>query len=168
MERTDACPVCDRVAASDPLAGLRGAGWDIAYDDTPNPFAERVQQDNGTFNFSSTLGVWIDREGTIQDVASGSIAARHGMASGWRIVGIDDHAWSVASLRSALRDGESSRMPVKLRLAYADVTRTVELDWHSGLREPHLRRLAGTPDVLQKLLAPRRSPSPHTTQEPLP
>ncbi|HEY9130883.1 MAG TPA: hypothetical protein VIM98_03930, partial [Dyella sp.] len=147
----------DRAGAPVPLNGLHEAGWSVTYDDTPNRFADSVQKDGGAFNFSTTLGFWIAQDGTIQDVASGSPAAQHAMASGWRITAVNGGPWSLESLREALRPARHAKAPIRLKLAYMDIVRTLEIDWHEGLRVPHLYRQPSSPDVLGRIFAPRRA-----------
>lgn len=148
----------DRAGAPVPLNGLHEAGWSVAYDDGTNRFADSVQEESGVFNFSTTLGFWIAQDGTILDVASGSLAARHSVASGWRLTAINGAPWSLESLRQALRLAEHSKEPIQLKLAYMDVVRTIEIDWHEGLHAPHLLRQLSSPDVLGRIFAPRRAP----------
>jgi hypothetical protein len=37
-----------------------------------------------------------------------------------------------------------------------DRYRTVSIDYHGGLRYPHLQRIEGTPDRLSAIFAPRK------------
>ncbi|MEP7247533.1 MAG: hypothetical protein ABI885_28155 [Gammaproteobacteria bacterium] len=43
-----------------------------------------------------------------------------------------------------------------LLVAAADRFRTVSIQYHDGLRYPHLERVNGTPDLLRAILAPRK------------
>jgi hypothetical protein len=43
-----------------------------------------------------------------------------------------------------------------MMLKRGDRFRTIEFDYHDGLRYPHLERIEGTPDRLGDILAPRR------------
>ena len=46
--------------------------------------------------------------------------------------------------------------PIKLLLKYQGGFRTVAVDYHGGLRYPHLQRIEGTPDYLGDIIAARR------------
>jgi len=58
-------------------------------------------------------------------------------------------------VRDAIVAAETSASPLQLTLSQGDLTRTVPLDYHAGLRIPHLRRDPANPDLLKDLLAPR-------------
>ena len=44
--------------------------------------------------------------------------------------------------------------PVHLLVKSGDVYRTVDLNWHEGLKYPHLEKTGAAPDTLDALLAP--------------
>ena len=50
----------------------------------------------------------------------------------------------------------SSSAPIVLIVKNGTRFRTVTFDYHDGLRYPRLERIAGTPDRLGDILAPRR------------
>lgn len=149
----------DRPDAPAPIAGLTGAGWSVVYDNAVNPFADSVQKESGVYNYATTLGAWISTDGTIQDVASGSPMAAQSVASAWRITRVNDSAWSLEALDDALRASSITRAPLSLTVTYQDVQRTVAIDWHGGLRIPHLQRTAGTVDLLSLVLDSRDIPA---------
>ena len=46
--------------------------------------------------------------------------------------------------------------PIELMLRDFDIYRTVKLDYHDGLRYPHLQRIEGKPDYLTPILSARK------------
>lgn len=148
----------DRAGARAPLGGLEASGWSVVYDDRTNPFIDRVERDNDSYSFATSLGLWVAGDGTVQDVAPGSVADRASIASGWRVMAVNGDPWSVATLAHALVGARATRAPVALRLAYGDAVRDVALEGRVGLRIPHLARRASMPDTLDRILAPRRPP----------
>jgi hypothetical protein len=73
-----------------------------------------------------------------------------------QLVGVDDSAFSIAVLHDAILAAEKSRQPIKLILKRRDEIVSVSLDYHGGLRYPHLERVEGTPDRLDAILAPSK------------
>jgi hypothetical protein len=51
---------------------------------------------------------------------------------------------------------EKNKTPVKLLLKRGDSYITVSLDYHNGLRMPHLQRVDSVPDRLDAILAPAK------------
>ena len=49
---------------------------------------------------------------------------------------------------------EKNNAPIKLLLKRDDQFQTVNLDYHGGLRYPHLERVEGTTDLLDAVIAP--------------
>ena len=67
---------------------------------------------------------------------------------------VNDQAVSISNLRQAIVAGENSSAPIKLLLKRDDQFLTVTLDYHGGLRYPHLERVESTPDLLDAVIAP--------------
>jgi hypothetical protein len=57
-------------------------------------------------------------------------------------------------LREAVLAGEQTKEPIKLLLKRGDEFVTASLDYHGGMRYPHLERVEATPDRLGAILAP--------------
>ena len=72
----------------------------------------------------------------------------------WKAV--NDQKFSVANLREAILSAEKSKEPIKLLLKREDQFVTVTLDYHGGLRYPHLERVETVPDRLDAILAPSK------------
>ena len=73
-----------------------------------------------------------------------------------QLEGVNDQTFSVENLRAAILSAEKSKEPIKLLLKRGDEFVTVNLDYHGGLRYPHLERVEGTPDRLDAILAPSK------------
>jgi hypothetical protein len=73
-----------------------------------------------------------------------------------QLVGVNDHSFSIAALHDTILAAEKSQEPIKLLLKRGDEIVTVSLNYHGGLRYPHLERVEGTPDRLDAILAPSK------------
>ena len=76
------------------------------------------------------------------------------MTVGTQVVAVNGRTFSGDSLKAAIKAAEGTSVPVALLVKQADVYRTVNLDWHGGLRYPHLQK-TGKGGTLDALLAPR-------------
>jgi predicted metalloprotease with PDZ domain len=83
-----------------------------------------------------------------------SPAFKAGITPDMQLQAVNDQAFSVANLRQAIVAAEKNNGSIKLLLKRDDQFLTVSLDYHGGLRYPHLERVEGTTDLLDAVLAP--------------
>jgi predicted metalloprotease with PDZ domain len=83
-----------------------------------------------------------------------------GMAPGMRLISIGGRKWSGEAAREALTRAEKSTGPLELIVSQGDLVRVLHVEYHGGLRNPHLVRDAARADLLSEILAPRASASP--------
>jgi len=69
---------------------------------------------------------------------------------------VNDQKYTVSGLREAILAAEKNKTPVKLLLKRGDEYRTVLLDYHDGLRMPHLDRVDSVPDRLNAIVSPSK------------
>jgi predicted metalloprotease with PDZ domain len=145
----------DEIAPRAPFEGIERSGWRLIYDDTPNSFLDARDKVDGTDNFSLSLGLWVKSDGTVADVRHGSPAFSAGVAPDMRVLAIGGHKWSAEAARATLVQSEKSSDPIEMVVESADLVRVLHVDYHLGLRNPHLVRDASRPDLLSQILAPK-------------
>ena len=59
------------------------------------------------------------------------------------------------AIKQAIKDAAGKGAAPQLLIHDGDVYRTATLDWHGGLRYPHLQKVGSGPGTLDALLAPR-------------
>jgi predicted metalloprotease with PDZ domain len=136
------------------MAGLHASGWDIAWNETPNALQAAHEATSKTLNLDSSLGMVVDGDGTVKDVVLDHLAFAAGIGPNMRIVAVNGKQFSTDDLRNAVRDSLNSNSPIEAEVANGPFLRTVKLDYHGGLRYPHLVRLQGQPDLLDEIAAP--------------
>jgi hypothetical protein len=67
---------------------------------------------------------------------------------------VDGEVYSAEKLRAAIIRSEKGSDPITLLMKDRDTIKSVTLDYHGGLRVPHLERVEGTPARLDDVLAP--------------
>lgn len=147
----------DEIASQAPLGGVHMSGWQLAFNDTPNPFLEDVQRSSSSLNLSYSLGIWVNHEGVIQDVLWGSPAFQAGISAGAHLDSVDGHPWSEDAGREAILTAEHQKTPIHLGLTVDKESRGVNLEYYGGLRYPHLTPIADRRDQLAAILTPRAS-----------
>lgn len=135
---------------------LARAGWKLVYDDQPNIAVADNESAQGVRDFSPSLGLKLaDKDGRIDAVLWDSPAWRAGLARDTIVVAINDGAWSGERLQRALAAAHRDGTPIRLLVRRGDDFHSVTIDYRDGVRQPHLRRIDGTPDRLSAIFKPR-------------
>jgi predicted metalloprotease with PDZ domain len=150
-----------RVDTLDPplLDGVEGTGWKLVYTDQESAYEKqynsRPQSPRHLFNFTWSIGLTLDDHGQINDVRWDGPAFKAGVSTGATVVAVNGQDYSKDVLKSAITVAKGSKAPIRLLLKFQGGYRAVLVDYHDGLRYPHLVRLKGTPDYLSQIIAPR-------------
>ena len=72
------------------------------------------------------------------------------------VVAINDEAASGERLVDAVKAAKTSTTPIVLLVNSFDHIQTIRIDYHGGLRHPHLERIPGTPDRLGLIYAKKK------------
>lgn len=129
------------------------AGWRLVYTEKPNAFVTTQpggREITGWYAFGANLS----SEGVVTDVREGSPAWRAGVAPGMRVLAVDGQQFSPDVFGYALRSSQHSNTPIVLITTQNSWYRTLSLDYHGGLRYPHLERVSGTADMFAAIAAP--------------
>lgn len=86
--------------------------------------------------------------------------AAAGITPNVRIISVDGKAYTADVLRNAITEAEKSRQPIELPFRRGDEYTSVSFPYDSGLRVPSLKRIEGTPDRIDDILAPRKRALP--------
>jgi predicted metalloprotease with PDZ domain len=96
----------------------------------------------------------IARNNTLSDVLWEGPGFEAGLTVGTEIVAVDGRAFSAERIREAITRAKDEPTPIELLVKNGDRYRSVVLDYHDGLRYPHLERIERTPALLDDILAP--------------
>jgi predicted metalloprotease with PDZ domain len=143
----------DAAGGQAPLDGLARSGWKLVYNDKPPADAGGGR---GGTDFSYSLGMSLGKDNKIGGVAWNSLAFKAGLAPGMVLVAVNGEAASGDVLKDAVTEAKGGKQPIVLLVNSFDHISEVRLDYHEGLRYPHLERIAGTPDRLSLILAPKK------------
>ena len=133
--------------------GIEASGWKLVYKDSPNAYATGR---GGDGDFTYSLGLSIGKDGEVSDVRWDSPAFNAGIGSGATVAAVNGQAYNKALLEDAVKAAKGSQAPIELMLKEFDHYRTVKIDYHDGLRYPHLERIPGKPDYLTPILTARK------------
>jgi predicted metalloprotease with PDZ domain len=137
--------------------GLEAAGWTVVYTDEANQAAIDAENTSQQTDLSTSIGLLIDPDGTIADIVPDSAAGRAGLAPALKLMGVNHRVYSPDLLRQAIVNAETKQQPIDLLTLADGYYAEFSVDYHDGLRSPHLTRIAGKPDLLTTILQPRRN-----------
>jgi predicted metalloprotease with PDZ domain len=140
------------------LDGIRRGGYRLVYTDTEGTYGQNEDEARHRVELLYSIGVSLDdkdRPGAVREVLWGSPAWQAQLTTGSRIVAVNGLAYSSDVIQDAIRSAHASQSPIELIVRTGDRYRSVRLDYHGGLRYPHLQRDASQPALLDAILAPR-------------
>lgn len=157
-----------------PEDGFTRGGYKLVYSNNVQPWLTRAEASFGAADFSTSLGfaVAVPRRGgesggvpaglsgALSNVWWNSPAFKAGITPDMQIIAVDGKAFTPQVLREAILQAEQTKKPLSLQFRRGDEYTNISLPYFNGLRIPSLQRVEGTPDRLDEILAPTKSPLP--------
>jgi predicted metalloprotease with PDZ domain len=137
-----------------PTDELERSGWRLVYNDKPNDFVSSPESDDHSIVGWYAYGANISEEGVVSDVREGSAAWRAGLAPGMHLLAVNGQQFTPEVLEYAVKHAQQLTTPISLITTQTGWYQTLALDYHDGIRYPHLERIAGTTDMLAAIAAP--------------
>ena len=122
----------------------------------PNFSHHTANRDQRSGPGSGQYGEQMTKDGKVAGVIWDSPAFDAGLTVGTQIVAVNGRAFDPDVLKAAIKAAAGSGPPARLIVQSGDSFRTVDLDWHGGLRYPRLAPTAGGKGTLDALLRPLR------------
>jgi predicted metalloprotease with PDZ domain len=136
----------DGVAKPAPLKGLQRGGYKLIFTDTPSDLLKASDEHRKRVNLLYSIGVDIDdKDGTVLQVLWDSPAFKAKLTESSVILAINGAAYDVDVLKDAIRSAKGTKLPIELIVKTGDRFRVAALDYHEGLRYPHLERDTSVP-----------------------
>ena len=141
----------DGVATKTPNEAIEKSGWKLVYNEQPNTVLEIQEELARHAGFSLTVGFSASDEGTVADVIHGGPAYIAGIGPGMKIVAVNGAQFSPDVMRDAIAAAKNTTAPIQLIVANGAQFRTFSVDYHGGLRYPHIERDDSRPDYLGEI-----------------
>ena len=138
-----------------PEQGIERGGWKLVYTDQPNAQTKAMEGVRHGVDLAASLGLSASKSGDIYDVQWNGPAFKAGLVPGLTIVAVDGKDYSPDALKDAVTAAKGGSAPIELLVKNVDVYSTVKVDYHGGLRYPHLER-AGGKDLLDAIATARK------------
>jgi predicted metalloprotease with PDZ domain len=150
----------DAVGKPVPEDGFHRGGYKLTYSDTASDYQATTEDQRKRIDLLNSIGIEIDdkdsgKEGTLSQVIWDSPAYRAKLTEGAQILAINGIAYDADVLKDAIRAAHGKPSPIELIVKIGDRYVVANLDYHDGLRYPHLERDAAEPARLDEILAAR-------------
>lgn len=143
----------DSVKDTVDLDGVKRGGYRLTWTDQPSPEQRAREDKNETADLRFSIGVALDKDGSITAVIWGSPAWHAGLVPGARILAVNGTPFQATVIKDAVISAQHGG---RLDLSVArGVTRlTLPVAWTGGLRYPHLERIPGAPALFDAIMKP--------------
>jgi predicted metalloprotease with PDZ domain len=138
-----------------PLDGLVRGGYRLVYTAIPSEAFKANENRRKATDLSYCLGLVLDKDGTVSDVAWAGPAYQAGLITGAQVLAVNGVAFDADLLREAVAAAVDPAQAVELLVKSGDRYRTVRLNYTGGLRYPRLEQVPGTRARLDEIYAPK-------------
>ena len=143
---------------------LKLEGWQLVYKNEQSKaakavmasFRKRFSKYADSADFTYSVGFAGSGKGELRDVRWDSPAWKAGLSPGMTIVAVNGTEFSTDGMKQAIKDAKGSHQPIKLLVKNFNEYKTLDIDYHGGLKYPDIERIKGTPDYLSQLYAPKK------------
>ena len=133
-----------------PTGGIDNGGWKVVFTAEPQKTTGRREVPVDLYS----IGLQLSQDGTVSDANGGGPSFKAGISPGMKVVAVDGRAYTHERLEDAIKNGTSGSAPIALLVVNDEYYRTCQVEYHGGLRYPHLERNAARPDYLDELIKP--------------
>ena len=144
----------DGTSTKTPIEAIENSGWKLVYSEEPNGMEELENAIGKRLNMTLTIGAVVSDDGMVEDVIHGGPAYNAGIGPGMKIIAVAGKQYSPEEMKRAIEGSKSSTTPIQLIVANGAQFQTRSVDYHGGLRSPHLVRDSSRPDYLSEILKP--------------
>ncbi|MGE7139411.1 M61 family metallopeptidase [Luteibacter sp. NPDC031894] len=133
------------------LEGIERGGWKLVYNDKPSDAIKAVEGRRHYTDLTYSAGFAVSSKGDISDVRWDGPAFNAGLSPGMTIVAVNNKEFDGDTLKDAVTAAKTDKGPIELLVKNFDQYRTIKIDYHEGLKYPHLERDKSKPDWLGEL-----------------
>ncbi|HEX4584621.1 MAG TPA: peptidase M61 [Burkholderiaceae bacterium] len=146
----------DAVNIPAPMDGITRGGYRLVFNDVASELYKSRELRLKATDLTFSLGLTVDKDGKLRDVLWEGPAYRAGLTVDNVLVAVNGVAFDPDRLKEAVSAARTARDPIQLIVRSGDRFRVAQLDYHDGLRYPHLERDPAHSALLDEILAPRK------------
>jgi predicted metalloprotease with PDZ domain len=150
----------DAINKAPPLEGLARGGYRLVYTEAPSAILAADDSEHKRVDLLFSIGLMIDDEdkthpGMLKKVIYNSPAFKAELTEGGQILAVNGTLYDPDVLKDAIRAAKGDSQAIELIVRTGDRYRVARVDYHDGMRYPHLERQGTGPALLDEILTPR-------------
>lgn len=135
-----------------PIGGITTDGWQLMFDENENAFAAAGSRRGKSVDLTWSLGMTLREDGTVRDAIRGLPAEKSGIGPGMKVLAVNGRRFTKDVMMNAVRASKTEQAPIELLVENGDFFHTHSVDYHGGVRYPHLVRIQEKEDRLAAVL----------------
>ncbi len=140
-----------------PLDGITRGGYKLAYVDTPSDYQKAAEALRKSTDFTYSLGFAVSAaDGSLSSVLWNGPAFKLGLVPGAMLIAVNGKTYTSDGLKAAVTAAKGGKDPIQLLFKVDDTYKTLNFDYHDGLRYPVLQPIDGAPKLLDDILAEKK------------
>ena len=144
----------DSTAASTPVEAIENSGWKLVYNERPNEIQSNRESVRRLVDLMLSIGLLLTQDGRVADLLYNGAAFQAGIGPGMKITAVNGKQYSPTVLREAIEAAKGTSAPILLIATNGTEVQTYSVDYHGGVRYPHLERDESRPNYLEEVLHP--------------
>jgi predicted metalloprotease with PDZ domain len=144
----------DSTSPNTPTEAVENSGWKLVYNELPNDIEANRDTVRREVELTYSIGMIVGEDGTVVDVIHGGPAYIAGLGPGMKIAAVNGKQFDGEALKDAIAAAKPGSAPLQLLTANGAQFQNFSVDYHGGLRYPHLERESSRPDYLSESLRP--------------
>lgn len=144
----------DSTAPKTPIEAIENSGWKLVYNENPNEIASGRERVRRTIDLTQSIGLSLGESGRIYDVTYDGPSYKAGIGPGMKITAVNGSVYSPTILKAAIEAAQATTAPIRLIVTNGTEVQTYSVDYHDGVRYPHLERDESRPNYLEEILQP--------------
>lgn len=138
-----------------PLDGITRGGYKLVYTDTPTEYFKAVEKVRKRLDLMYSIGLTVgSKDGEIGDVLWEGPSFKAGIGSGMTLIAVNGRKYSPEVLKQAIKAAQTGSVSIQLLVKNLEYYKTYDVDYHGGLKYPHLERVKSAPDYLDQITSP--------------
>ncbi|MGH7012006.1 MAG: peptidase M61, partial [Caulobacteraceae bacterium] len=138
-----------------PLDGITRGGYRLVFTDKESAYQKSEEKDYEDADFTFSIGLDVGKEGGLEDVLWAGPSFKAGLRKGAKLIAVNGEAYDAETLSRAIAEAKTTTAPIALLVKQDERYFTAEVDYHGGLRYPHLEPAGTGPRLLDAILAAR-------------
>jgi predicted metalloprotease with PDZ domain len=146
----------DAVSPEPPVDGITRGGYKLVYSDVAGEYYKSAETRRKITNLTYSIGLSVANDGNVRSVLWDGPAFKAGLSTGVQILAVNGTAFDTDRLKDTIKSARNVSGPIELIIKQQAQFRVVRIDYHNGLRYPHLQRETAQPDRLEEILTARK------------